>query len=175
MLLSQQLGVIKCVSTDTIRLVARNFDKSPAIQRSSFNGTSDDAISDWNDSCAALDNSINSVLDDSIKRGESLILEGVLVRPSGETLARWTNAGGSALGIVVTINNEAFHRNLLVKRGESTKKGSDRQLIHFHKIRAIHDEVRHLGEKSKWMIIDQETSKVDPIGLALDHIKKHNL
>ncbi len=95
-------GILKCISTDTVRQVMRTdclvysdnassktatvskstlYDKlcPPALFRSSYEGTGD-AVEDWLEACKAVDSGIDAVVDDSIRRGVSLILEGVLVR-----------------------------------------------------------------------------------------------
>ena len=78
---------MKCVSTDTIRCVLRSVENNPNnnnnkikthLDGSSYSG-SGGAIEDWLEHVHGVGFGIQSVIDDSIARNNSLILEGVHV------------------------------------------------------------------------------------------------
>ena len=77
-------GILKCVSTDTVRQVMRSFvaaEVSPALHRSSYAGAfeGDDPVRSWRETCTVLSASVEALVDDSIARGVSLVVEGVHV------------------------------------------------------------------------------------------------
>lgn len=152
--------ILKCISTDTIRQVTRDFDNSLAVQRSSYVGTRDPIV-DWRESCTVLERSINNVVADSMNRGINLVLEGVHLVPDRKLLDMWTAAGGIAIGIALCIPDADVHRKVLNHRGDQTKKGAAEQIKSFERIRSIHDEIMRLGHESDWLIIEQ-TPNIDP-------------
>ena len=77
-----------------------------------------------------LDVSIEALVNDAMKRGVSLVLEGVHIIPSNILIDRWIASGGVALGCLLTITDAEAHRKLIFRRGEVTKKGEEvRQLF----------------------------------------------
>jgi len=148
-------GIIKCISTDTIRQVMRTYDNDPALSRSSYSGTGD-VVAEWKETCTVLEKSIKNVVEDSLRRGTSLVLEGVHIIPSNDLLDTWTSNGGVAIGCVLSIPDEEVHRRVLSYRGEQTKKGATQQLENFSRIRKIHDEMVCLGKANNWLIIEQK-------------------
>ena len=83
-------GVLKCVSTDTIRAVMRSFvtkEISPALHRSSYAGEGD-ALQNWRECCTVLEGSVEALVRDAIERGVSLVVEGVHIVPSNKLLDR---------------------------------------------------------------------------------------
>ncbi len=81
-------GILKCISTDTLRQVKRTCDaashESP-LHRSSYEGH-EDPITNWKESCYAIEDSIDSIVGDCIRRGVSLVLEGVHIIPSNKLI-----------------------------------------------------------------------------------------
>jgi len=74
-------GILKCISTDSIREVMRTFDAhSPALHRSSYQGAGDPVL-DWRECCDALSAPVDALVADALRRGVSLVLEGVHVVP----------------------------------------------------------------------------------------------
>jgi 2-phosphoglycerate kinase len=160
-----ELGILKCISTDTIRQVMRSFVTEPALHRSSYDGD-EDPIKNWMECCEILRPGIMSVVDDSIKRGTSLILEGVHIIPSDEIIAKWEASGGIAIGSVLTIPDAEVHKTVIERRGELLKKRADNQLRAISRIRKIHDEMLRLGKLHNWLIIEQRP-RLTPSPLAL--------
>ena len=152
--------ILKCISTDTIRQVTRDYDQSIAVQRSSYAGNRD-PIADWKESCQVLERSIENIVKDSLKRGISLVLEGVHIIPDRKLIDLWTSQGGVAIGVVLCIPDIETHEKVLHYRGVQTTKGAEEQLHHFKRIRAIHDEIVTLGHRHDWLMIHQKPS-IDP-------------
>lgn len=163
MSLALNKGIVKCVSTDTIREVLRTYHQNDneALNRSSYSGRGD-PVEQWKETCAVLDDSIHRLVDDGIKRGTSLVLEGVHIVPSNELIQKWRTHGGVACGVVLSIPSEEAHYEVLAHRGEITRKGAEKQLKAFPRIRKIQEEMRRLGDLHGWLSIEQKIEK-DPI------------
>lgn len=162
----------------------RTYDKAPALHRSSYSLpkplttdagvhtseiTNDDAVSSWRECCAVLEDSIDSLVSDAIKRGVSLVLEGVHIVPSEKIIKRWTDGGGVAVGCVLTIPDPVVHKGIILKRGEITKKGAVDQVTAFSRIRSIQEEMIRLGREHQWLMIEQRL-EADPIDLVTSYL-----
>ena len=91
-------GILKCISTDTVRAVMRSFisqEISPALHRSSYSAKGDPVVN-WRECCTVLEGSVDGLVDDAIARGVSLVVEGVHIVPADYLLDRWRAAGGVA-------------------------------------------------------------------------------
>ena len=168
-------GIIKCISTDTVRAVMRSFipaDISPSLHRSSYAPASedDDPLRSWRETCTVLEVSVQELVTDSISRGQGLVLEGVSIAPSKKLIKIWEEAGGVAIGCLLTVCKEETHKSLLQKRGalagtESTQNIKDQNKIQmFDRIRKIQNEMIRLAEESNWILIEQ---KVEPDPLEI--------
>ena len=104
-------------------------DISPALHRSSYTEASenDDPVKSWRDTCTVQETSIESLVDDAIYRGVSIVVEGVHVVPSTKLIDRWEASGGTAVGCFLTITDAEAHKQLLYRRGEITKKGEQKK------------------------------------------------
>lgn len=163
-------GILKCISTDTIRQILRTQSEDRALHRSSFQGTGD-AVTDWKATCRVLNLGIESVIDDSIRRGTSLVLEGVHLVPGNKYIDRWVKSGGAAVGVVLSIPDSEIHRKVIFRRGEITTKGAANQIDNFPRIRAIHDEMVRMGRENKWLVIEQKPNiEPRPIDLLNNEI-----
>jgi 2-phosphoglycerate kinase len=165
-------GILKCVSTDTIRAVMRSFvskEISPALHRSSYAGDGD-AITNWRECCTVLEGSVEALVTDAIDRGVSLVVEGVHVVPSNKLIDMWRDAGGVALGVLLTITDEESHESLIFRRGEITKKGEEKKIKAFGRIRLIQGEMIRLAEESQWLLIEQKLEP-DPIEIVMSLLK----
>ena len=115
-------------------------------------------MEDWLSSSHAVDAGLSAIVQDMICRGQSLILEGVHVRPSRDLIEQWRAAGGSATGVLLKISDADAHRQLIYKRGELLKKGAEQQLREFERIRAIQDGMVRMAQQAEWIIIEQQLS-----------------
>jgi len=158
-------GILKCISTDTIRQIKRGFDDCPTVHRASHSGEGD-AVVQWSETCAAIQDGIENILDDCIQRGTSLVLEGVNTIPSRTLIDKWRAHGGVAAGVVLTIPDPEIHAKVIRKRGDPE------EIKNFHRIRAIQDEMVELGRQNRWLIIEQKPSlEPRPIELLTDEIQ----
>jgi 2-phosphoglycerate kinase len=168
-------GILKCVSTDTIRAVMRSFvskEISPALHRSSYAGDGD-AITNWRECCTVLEGSVEALVTDAIDRGVSLVVEGVHIVPSNRLIDMWRGSGGAALGVLLTITDETSHESLIFRRGEITKKGEDKKIKAFGRIRLIQGEMVRLAEESQWLLIEQKLEP-DPIEIVMSMLKEQD-
>ena len=169
-------GILKCISTDTIRQVMRtcyreNNVASEALLRSSYQGE-DDPVKNWFEACGAIEAGIEGIVDDCINRGVSLVLEGVHVVPGPKLLERWSSKGGLAIGTVLTIPDANVHEKVIKRRGEITGKGSGQQSGKIDRIRCIHDEMVRLGKEHQWLLIEQKPRlEPKPIDMVTDLIQ----
>lgn len=169
-------GVLRCISTDSVRQVMRSFISpsiSPALHRSSYSGTGD-PIQSWRECCQVMEDSIDGLVNDAINRGVSLVLEGVHIVPSNTLIDKWKSVGGDALGCLLVITDEESHRDLIFKRGEITKKGSEKQESSFHRIRAIQQEMINLATAHEWLQIEQELGP-NPMDIVSDALISSNV
>ncbi len=173
--LALNYGIDKCISTDTIREVLRTskpnpkFDPADPLYRSSYDGDGDPLVQ-WRECCDILDPSIGHLIRDSINRGVSLILEGVHVVPSSKYIDLWQTYGGVGIGIVLNIRDPEIHKEVLAYRGRVTRKGADRKLKAFPRIRAIHEEMLRLGSENSWIVMEQQID-FDPLNLINDALE----
>ncbi|KAJ1626735.1 hypothetical protein T492DRAFT_1030364 [Pavlovales sp. CCMP2436] len=136
-------GILKCVSTDTVREVTRAFDRhTPALHRSSYSGDME-PVQGWKEASGMLDEGINALVDDAIKRGVSLVLEGVHLIPSNNLLNKWEQAG------------------------EITGKGESKKMQAFERIRTIQDEMIRLAIEHDWVIVEQKL-ELDPVDVVAE-------
>jgi len=167
-------GILKCISTDTVRAVMRSFIPkhiSPALHRSSYakaNEKDDEPVISWLETCDVLEASVEEIITDSIARRQGLVLEGVSIAPSKKWIDAWEEAGGVATGCLLTVSNPETHKFLLQKRGflagtTSEQNAKDQKKIQsFDRIRAIQDEMVRLANESGWTLIEQKVQP-DPL------------
>jgi 2-phosphoglycerate kinase len=171
MSLALKKGILKCISTDTLRQVQRTCSTLPALHRSSYEGD-DDPVTNWIESSRAVEPGLHSVVNDCLKRGVSLVLEGVHIMPSNDLIQLWSDGGGVAIGAVLSIENPDTHRDLIFIRGEITKKGAQSQIKDFARIRAIQNEMVRLATLNGWEIINEKME--DPYSTISEKIDRDN-
>lgn len=163
-------SILRCVSTDTIREVTRTNtlerggEPPPSLMRSSYEGEGD-PVEDWRDSCHVLSAGIDATVRDAMKRGTSLVLEGVHIQPTNELLDAWRAQGGTALGVLLMIKDGEAHRSLIFRRGEVTKKGEEKKIKAFSRIRKIQDAMFKSAVANDWLLIEQKLAP-DPIEIV---------
>jgi hypothetical protein len=175
-------GILKCISTDTVRAVMRSFvneNVSPALHRSSYAPAfvgDNDPVRSWYETCNVLQSSVTGLVDDAIQRGVSLVVEGVHVVPSAELIDKWNQAGGVAIGCLLRIRDAEKHQNLLKTRGYITGQvhKEEEKLKAFDRIRAIQDEMMKLAKEANWIQIEQRIEP-DPLQLIEDALLAYDL
>lgn len=169
-------GILKCISTDTVRAVMRSFipkDISPALHRSSYAKAfenDEDPVHSWKETCSVLETSLIEIVTDSIKRNQGLVLEGVSLAPSKQLIDLWEEGGGVATGCLLTVSKKETHKALLERRGMIAGKTSEqsakdqKKIESFDRIRCIQDEMVLLAKQAGWILIEQ---KVEPDPLEI--------
>ncbi|KAL7545150.1 hypothetical protein ACHAWF_008504, partial [Thalassiosira exigua] len=180
MSLALEQGILKCISTDTVRAVMRSYvpeSISPPLHRSSYALSSEDGtdnpVKSWMETCKVLDSSVEGLVDDAIQRGVSLVLEGVSIAPSRKWIDKFTAAGGTACGVLLVVSNEQTHKSLLLKRGFMTgnKGAEEKKLKSFDRVRLIQDEMIKSAKESGWVLIEQRVDP-DPLDVVADELYK---
>ncbi|KAL3778258.1 hypothetical protein ACHAWO_011135 [Cyclotella atomus] len=180
MSLALEQGILKCISTDTVRAVMRSYvpeSISPPLHRSSYASSSedesDDPVKSWIETCKVLDSSVEGLVDDAIQRGVSLVLEGVSLRPNRKWIDKFTAAGGTACGVLLTVSDEETHRKLLLKRGFMTgnKAAEEKKLKSFDRVRLIQDEMIRSARENGWLLIEQRVDP-DPLDVVADELSR---
>jgi len=174
-------GILKCISTDTVRAVMRSFipkDISPALHRSSYAPSSedDDPVRSWRETCTVLEASVEGLVDDAITRGVGLVIEGVSIVPSTKLIQRWEEGGGVATGCLLMVPDESAHKSLLLRRGHidsGQREKDEKKLKAFNRIRKIQDEMACLARQSNWMIIEQDVDP-DPLEIIEERLYSGN-
>eukprot|EP00551_Chaetoceros_affinis_P014011 CAMPEP_0203699416 /NCGR_PEP_ID=MMETSP0091-20130426/26553_1 /ASSEMBLY_ACC=CAM_ASM_001089 /TAXON_ID=426623 /ORGANISM="Chaetoceros affinis, Strain CCMP159" /LENGTH=281 /DNA_ID=CAMNT_0050572231 /DNA_START=45 /DNA_END=890 /DNA_ORIENTATION=+ len=164
-------GILKCISTDTIRAVMRSFvgeDVSPALHRSSYAPAydGDDPVRSWKETCACLSKSVDNLVQDAIDRQVSLVVEGVHIVPSSNLIHKWEASGGVASGVLLKIEKEDKHKSQLQRRGFTTGNmmNENKKIQSYERIRAVQDEMMRLAKENDWLMIEQRT-ELDPLDL----------
>ena len=155
-----------------MRQVKRTCDVGhPALHRSSYEGNEDPVVN-WKESCDILQDCIDATVNDCLRRGVSLVLEGVHIVPCKDIIKKWVDGGGVGLGIVLSIDDEEVHKRLIHGRGYLTGRGAETQLRSYHRIRAIQAEMVRLGQEQNWEIINEKTK--DPFAIVTEIIDHDN-
>jgi len=178
-------GILKCISTDTVRAVMRSFipeDISPALHRSSYAKSSDndqDPVQSWLETCRVLEASVHEIVADSIVRKQGLVLEGVSIVPAKKLIEVWEAAGGVATGCLLTVGDADTHQALLKKRGclaggQSEQCAKDQKKIQsFDRIQKIQDEMIRLATDSGWILIEQKVEP-DPLEIVASKLSEED-
>lgn len=162
-------GILKCISTDTMRAVMRSYigdEVSPALHRSSYAATfeGDDPVRSWMETCTCLSTSVEDIVQDAIDRQVSLVLEGVHIVPSKKLIDKWKDSGGVAIGVLLKIDEPEKHKGQLQRRGFTTGQVSNenKKIKSYDRIRAIQAEMIRLADKNDWIQIEQN-GDIDPL------------
>ncbi len=156
--LAHRLGITRVLSTDAIREIMRVADEErfhPALHRSSFSrGESGEPVTDWSATCLAVENGLKATMERARREGIDLIVEGVHIVPSARLLRAWTDDGGVALGVVMTIDDPRDHEGMLKSRDAHSYRRSDRYLASFQRIRSIQDGLIERAKIANWETVD---------------------
>lgn len=155
---AQRAGFTRLMSTDAIREIIRSTDEEhsvPALHRSSFStGESGDPVLDWSETCLAVEAGVMATVERARREGIDLLLEGVHIVPSARLMRAWEEAGGVALGIVMVVDEERAHQEMLKSRDAHSYRRSDRYLAAFKRIRAIQDGLIERAKIANWTMVD---------------------
>lgn len=155
---AQRAGITRVMSTDAIREIMRAMDaehEAKALHRSSFSkGDSGEPVLDWNETCLAVEPGIVATIERARREGIDLLIEGVHIVPSARLLRAWEEAGGVALGVVMVVDEERAHQDMLKSRDAHSYRRSDRYLANFKRIRAVQEGFIERAKISEWALVD---------------------
>lgn len=156
--LANRLGITRVLSTDAIREIMRVADDErhqPALHRSSFSqGDSAEPVADWAATCLAVEAGLKATMERARREGIDLIVEGVHIVPSTRLLRAWTDDGGVALGVVMTVDDPRDHEAMLKSRDAHSYRRSDRYLANFGRIRSIQEGLIERAKIANWEVVD---------------------
>ena len=167
-------GFARLLSTDAIREILRSCDEErsePALHRSSFSkGDAGEPVIDWLDTCQAVEGGIIATIDRARREGIDLLIEGVHINPGERLLRSWREAGGIAIGLVMTVGEEDRHRSMIRSRDAHSFRRADRYLAAFPRIRAIQEGLIERAKIASWPIVDlsRVTKDTDRIKHLMD-------
>ena len=164
--LASSMDFGKVAATDTIREVLRTqFGPSdiPALHRSSFEPAGGSAADDWRETVGVVSEGVQAVIRRAEERGSDLLLEGVHFIPGDRAIESWREAGGLAAGIVLFVEDEVAHREMISDREKHNGKRVEHYLGNLDRIRSIQDEMIDIGSECGWIMIDP-TADGDPSG-----------
>ena len=109
---------------------------------------------DWNETCLAVEPGIVATIERARREGIDLLIEGVHIVPSARLLRAWEEAGGVALGVVMVVDEERAHQDMLKSRDAHSYRRSDRYLANFKRIRAVQEGFIERAKISEWALVD---------------------
>jgi 2-phosphoglycerate kinase len=183
---AERLGVIRIISTDSIRQVMRAFFSEslmPAIHYSSYDADravriplgegTDSNLVGFMEQVEMVNVGVSAVLDRAIEERTSLVVEGVHIVPGMlASAAAWTREpSGDALllPLVVAVADSELHRNHFLVREQETsgRRALERYLKGFEEIRKIQDLILNRAEAEGTLIVDN-VSIDDTVGAVVD-------
>lgn len=169
---AHSLGFARSLSTDAIREIMRacgDENTQPALHRSSFSrGEAGDPVVDWLDTCTAVESGIAATIARACREGIDLVLEGVHLLPENRWLREWKESGGIAVGIVLTVDSEKDHIEMLEEREKSSWRRADRYVESINRLRAIQAGIIERSKITDWEII--ETTRTADVVARINHL-----
>ena len=151
-------GFSRILSTDAIREIMRtciDVDEDPALHRSSFSrGENGEPVLDWQRACESVEPGISATIERARREGIDLLIEGVHIVPSDRLLRAWREGGGIAVGLLMQVESEEKHRDMLKSRDAHSYRRADRYLAGFDRIRRIQDGLQERAKIASWPVVD---------------------
>lgn len=181
---ANRLGVVRIISTDSIREVMRAFFSEslmPSIHYSSYEADKavriplgsgfDPHVVGFMEQVEMVNVGVSAVLDRSIKERTSLVVEGVHVVPGmlATAGARERMEDALFLPMVVAVGDRDLHRSRFLVREQETsgRRVFARYLKGFEEIRKIQDFVLERAETEGTLVVDN-VSIDDTVGTVVD-------
>ena len=181
--LADRLGIVRIISTDSIREVMRAFFSEtlmPAIHHSSYDSDRavrmplgsgiDSHVVGFMEQVEMVNVGVGAVLDRAIKERTSLVVEGVHVVP-GMSAGKGVAAGEDALilPMVVAVTDSELHRShfLVRERETSGRRALARYLRGFDEIRRIQEFILERADVEGTLVIDN-VSIDDAVGTVVE-------
>ena len=165
--LASRLGIVRLISTDTVRQVMRAFFSPklmPAIHYSTFDAaeavrlpldkTADPRVLGFVEQVRMVNVGVQAIVDRAVTEGLRMVVEGVHLVPGFMP----TVAGGDTLmlQVVVAVRDEELHRSHFVVRGRETdgRRPFRRYMRHFEDIRRIQDFILSMAMEEGTLVIE---------------------
>lgn len=185
--LAGRLGIVRLISTDTVRQVMRAFFPAnliPAIHYSSFDAGgavrlpldrgADPQMLGFAEQVRMVNVGVEAMVERAVKEGLRMVVEGVHLVPGFMPAA----PGGSTLmlQLVVAVSDESLHRSHFVVRERETdgRRPFRRYVRHFREIRRIQDYILELAADQGTLVVENRdidqavTDVVDALYSLLD-------
>ena len=181
---AERLGVIRIISTDSIREVMRAFFSEslmPAIHYSSYDADravriplgadADSNLVGFMEQVEMVNVGVLAVLDRAIKERTSLVVEGVHIVPGmlAATGAQERSDEALLLSLVVAVTDPNLHRSHFLVREQETsgRRALARYLKGFEEIRKIQELILDRAEADGTLVVDN-VSIDDTVGTVVD-------
>ncbi len=168
-LLAARLGIVRLISTDTVRQVMRAFFSPtlmPAIHYSSFNAgdavrfpldrTADPRVLGFVEQVRMVNVGVEAMVARAVKEGLRMVAEGVHLVPGFMP----ASPGGSALmlQLILAVRDEGLHRSHFVVRERETdgRRPFRRYVRHFREIRRIQDFILEMAAEQGTLVVENE-------------------
>jgi 2-phosphoglycerate kinase len=180
--LAHRLGIVRIISTDTIRQVMRAFFSAtfmPAIHYSSFDADEavripvgkslDPHILGFVEQIEAVNVGVTAIVQRAATEKTGMVLEGVHLVPGFMEPEGWEDA--LVLPMIVVVRDEELHRAHFLVRDRETDgtRPHQRYLDNFAEIRKIQDFILSRAEEEGTLIIDNLNID-DTVGVVVDHL-----
>ena len=182
--LADRLGVVRMISTDSIREIMRAFfseNLMPAIHYSSYEAGSgvriplgaafDSHVVGFMEQVDVVNVGILALLDRAIKEHTSLIVEGVHMVPGmlASAGAKERISDVVLLQLVVAVRDPALHRSHFMVREQETsgRRAIARYLKNFDEIRKIQEFILERAQ-AEGTIVVENVNIDDTVGLVVD-------
>ena len=165
--LAHRLGIVRLISTDSIRQVMRAFFSSalmPAIHFSSFDAAGavripigrnlDPALIGFVEQVEMVNAGVAAIIGRAVSEGTGMVLEGVHLVPGFTATSSWDKA--LVLPMVVMVDDAELHRSHFLVRSRETdgRRPFDRYLGNFDAIRKIQDFIVSRAREEGTLIIE---------------------
>jgi 2-phosphoglycerate kinase len=181
---AERLGVVRIISTDSIREVMRAFFSEslmPAIHYSSYEADKavriplgagiDSALVGFMEQVEMVNVGVLAVLDRAIEERTSLVVEGVHIVPGmlASTAIRERRREALLLPLVVAVNDPDLHRSHFLVREQETsgRRVLARYLRGFEEIRNIQGFILERAGAEGTLVVDN-VSIDDTVGMVVD-------
>ena len=130
-------------------------EEDSALHRSSFSrGENGEPVIDWQRTCESVEPGITATIERARREGIDLLIEGVHIVPSDRLLRAWREGGGIAVGLLMQVETEEKHRQMLKSRDAHSYRRADRYLAGFDRIRRIQEGLQERAKIASWPVVD---------------------
>ena len=178
--LANRLGIVRIISTDSIRQVMRTFFSEqlmPAIHYSSFNAGAavripvgknlDPHLVAFVEQVEMVSVGVKAVIDRALEEGTSLVVEGVHLVPGFLDTGTWDRA--IVLPVTVAVTDTELHMSHFLVRERETdgRRPFTRYVEHFEEIRRIQEFILSRARAEHTLVVDNVNID-DAVAITVD-------